>query len=248
MNEGLLEIHIKVEERKRVMGMPYLKMEDLRSTVEEIFKLEHVNDKYKIEVDGSDIRRLKAGEWLNDRIINFYFQMIKEHSLEKGIKVYIFSTFFYHFLTLKGTHYISRWTEDSDIFANDFIFIPIHLTNHWVFCCVDLRRNEIEYYDSLKRKREGVIIRILEYLKFESKKREREKRRFKTYFRKNIPVQQNMDDCGVFVCMYSKNRVDDRIISFQPEDIPKMRMMMVHEIFIGKILYGIGHEFEDQNG
>jgi sentrin-specific protease 1 len=46
-------------------------------------------------------------------VINFYFNMIKERSLEKGSarRVHVFNTFFYSKLSKAGYSGVRRWTK-----------------------------------------------------------------------------------------------------------------------------------------
>ena len=46
-------------------------------------------------------------------------------------KVYAFNTFFYPKILGGGQPAVKRWTRKVDIFAHDYILIPVHLGMHW---------------------------------------------------------------------------------------------------------------------
>eukprot|EP00742_Colponemidia_sp_Colp-10_P010426 GILJ01011449.1.p1 GENE.GILJ01011449.1~~GILJ01011449.1.p1 ORF type:complete len:1212 (-),score=190.55 GILJ01011449.1:102-3737(-) len=102
-----------------------------------------------VSITVSDIRRLRAGEFLNDSIIDFYlkylqFQVIPEHLRDR---FYFFNTFFYKRLILNssdesdtdaqrkvgelGYEHVRKWTQNVDLFEKQFIFVPINEHLHW---------------------------------------------------------------------------------------------------------------------
>ena len=50
---------------------------------------------------------------------------------ENKPKVYAFNTFFYPKITSGGQAAVKRWTRRIDVFAKDYILIPVHLGMHW---------------------------------------------------------------------------------------------------------------------
>lgn len=91
-------------------------------------------------VDRDDVARLDEGEFLNDNIINFYIQYLQgtlkksESSVAK--RVYFHNTFFYEKLRPSRGNAISfegvkRWTAKVDLFAYDYIVVPVNENAHW---------------------------------------------------------------------------------------------------------------------
>jgi len=74
-----------------------------------------------------DLLTLDGTNWLNDVIINFYMELIKERSERVGYlpKVHVMSTYFFGKLLKEGYYGIARWTRRVDIFAYDIILIPV---------------------------------------------------------------------------------------------------------------------------
>ena len=66
------------------------------------------------------------------QIINFYMELLKERgTLDNYPKVHAFNTFFYPKITSGGHSAVKRWTRRVDVFAVDYILIPVHLGMHW---------------------------------------------------------------------------------------------------------------------
>ena len=66
------------------------------------------------------------------QIINFYMNLLMDRGEKDGkAKVYAFNTFFYPKILSGGQPAVKRWTRKVDIFAHDYILIPVHLGMHW---------------------------------------------------------------------------------------------------------------------
>lgn len=58
--------------------------------------------------------------------------MLTERGEKEGYpKVYTFNTFFYPKLLSGGHSAVKRWTRRVDVFAVDYIIVPVHLGMHW---------------------------------------------------------------------------------------------------------------------
>ena len=102
-----------------------------------------------------------TGEFLNDEIINFYFELLSQ----RNSSCLFFSSHFYSHLTKNGIfNYknVERWTKDvwnskllflnlqKDIFQFSKIFIPVHCPPvHWCLAVINISKKKFEYYDSL---------------------------------------------------------------------------------------------------
>ncbi|KAJ2491417.1 hypothetical protein IWW37_002301 [Coemansia sp. RSA 2050] len=108
-----------------------------------------------IYVGGSDISRLRSGEFLNDTIIEFYMRYISENLRTADAKLYercfFFNTFFFKKLSQRsraittdddedpmGVVYsqLKKWTASVDLFDKDFIFVPINENIHWYLAII----------------------------------------------------------------------------------------------------------------
>jgi hypothetical protein len=97
------------------------------------------NDRGSVTLTSYDLERLKPGEFLNDTLIEFYMKhlMIDVLTPEQRARCYVFNTFFFDKIAAgrpdNGKYYadVARWTKDVDLFAKDFVFIPINENAHW---------------------------------------------------------------------------------------------------------------------
>ncbi|KAG0324990.1 SUMO1 sentrin specific peptidase 1, partial [Podila humilis] len=111
-----------------------------------------VAEGFNVSIMKKDIHTLRPYEWLNDEVINFYGQLIMARN--KGSttlpKVHVFSTFFYKTLSETGYDKVRRWTKKVNVFAMDYLLVPIHCSgNHWTSAVIDMKKKQLEYYDSL---------------------------------------------------------------------------------------------------
>lgn len=107
-----------------------------------------------IPVTDEDLRCLNKGEFLNDVIIDFYLKylMMERVKRKDAERTYIFSSFFFKQLTqgrrskngsndrepLKKRRHdrVKTWTRHVDLFAKDFLFVPINKSAHWFLAIV----------------------------------------------------------------------------------------------------------------
>ncbi|KAM6304959.1 sentrin-specific protease 2 [Aegotheles albertisi] len=203
---------------------------------------EVLSSAYKLRVTREDIGTLENFCWLNDEVINFYMNLLMERSKKEGYpSVHVFSTFFYPKLISGGHKAVGRWTKAVDIFKQDLIFVPIHLSMHWTLGVIDVRRKSIRYLDSLGQKGNKICETLFKYLQEES----RQKRNLDlaasewTLFSTEpheIPQQQNGSDCGVFMCKYADYISRDKPMAFTQNHMPYFRKRMVWEILHQQLL------------
>jgi sentrin-specific protease 1 len=82
-------------------------------------------DEFGIPINGHAVRTLAPGSWLNDEIMNFYFNLLSQRSernmtsdsvpASRKLRCHFFATFFYAKLTNQGKGYVykevQRWTK-----------------------------------------------------------------------------------------------------------------------------------------
>jgi sentrin-specific protease 1 len=101
------------------------------------------------------LKSLAPETWLNDEVINFYFNMLTEACNHHKLGIHCFSSFFFIKLLVEknGYHFnkVKRWTKKIDIFALNKIFIPVNITNtHWGLVLIDIVLKTIIYFDSFR--------------------------------------------------------------------------------------------------
>ena len=153
-------------------------------------------------------------------------------------QIYAFSSFFLPKLLTTGHKGVKRWTKNIDIFSMDLILVPVHLEKHWCMAIIDMRANEIRYYDSLGATNYGCLRALENYLSEEymDKFRKPLPTKFNLTHMDNIPKQTNSSDCGVFACKYAECISRGAGMNFTQDDMSSIRKNMVHEILHKKLL------------
>ncbi|KAG0426304.1 hypothetical protein HPB47_026572 [Ixodes persulcatus] len=196
---------------------------------------------FKLLVTRKDMETLAGLNWLNDEVINFYMNLLMERGrTEPGLpSVYAFNTFFYPKLLTSGHAALRRWTRHVDVFAHDMLLVPVHLGKHWCLAVVDFRTKSIRYLDSMGDSNPQCHKVLRQYLQDES----RDKRAIDLDLSdwtfeatKDIPLQRNSSDCGMFALKYAEYITRDAKITFDQMHMPYFRRRMVYEILSKKLL------------
>ena len=190
---------------------------------------------------GKDIKKLIEPHWLNDVLINSYIQLLETRGgSEKFPKVFGFDTHFYTSFRDYGYENISRWRRKRNIFDYEILLFPIHLGNHWCLAVFDLKKKKCSYYDSLAGSNEQCLKLLFTYLKFEHNRRLgrlMDIRAWETKIEKDIPLQVNRYDCGMFLCKYAECITRRAKMSFQQSDMTYYRQRMVYELVKSQLMY-----------
>eukprot|EP00058_Branchiostoma_floridae_P007438 XP_002592926.1 hypothetical protein BRAFLDRAFT_275692 [Branchiostoma floridae] len=193
-----------------------------------------VNSPRKFDLEVADLVTLAPQEWLNDNVINGYFELLAEVRPD----VYCFNTFFYTQLCRKGYQGVKRWTKKVQIFQKSLLLVPLHLGNHWCLAEVAVQDKLLFLYDSRGGAYPTCLQRLVSYLCCEAKEREEEDFTWGWggHCKEDIPVQETSGDCGVFVCQYARCIVEGRRIDFSQDDITELRCHMTQELLQHKLL------------
>nr|AAS93776.1 AT21482p [Drosophila melanogaster] len=193
--------------------------------------------KFNLDICGSDIKILTSGGWLNDKIINFYMNLLVERSEKRPgtvPSVYAMSTFFVPRLLQSGFDGVKRWTRKVDLFSMDLILVPVHqMLVHWCLVIIDLPAKTMLYYNSRGRGDPNLMRALVKYLQMESEDKLGlclDTSEFRIEDAQNVPQQDNMNDCGVFVCMFAEYLTRDAPITFSKKDMKYFRTKMVLEL------------------
>ncbi|KAI8515215.1 sentrin specific peptidase 5 [Branchiostoma belcheri] len=194
-----------------------------------------VSSPRKLDLEVADLMTLAPHEWLNDNVLNGYFDLLSE---ARPDDVYCFNTFFYTQLCRKGYQGVRRWTRKVQIFQKSLLLVPLHLGNHWCLAEVAVQDKLLFLYDSRGGANLTCLQRLVSYLCCEAE--ERGEADFTSgwngHCREDIPVQETSGDCGVFVCQYARCIVEGRPMDFSQKDMPKFRCQMTQELLQHKLL------------
>ncbi|XP_021363854.1 sentrin-specific protease 1-like isoform X2 [Mizuhopecten yessoensis] len=195
---------------------------------------------FRLQITRKDMATLSGLNWLNDEIINFYMNLLMERGKGEGkAKVYTCNTFFYPKIVSGGHSAVRRWTKRVDIFAQDYIIIPVHLGMHWCLAVVDFKKKLVQYFDSMGGENQQCLNAIKKYLCDESKDKKKQEFNltgWSTEIVKDIPQQMNGSDCGMFACKYAEYITRGAEITFTQEHMPYFRRRMVYEVLQAKLL------------
>ncbi|KAG5357335.1 Ubiquitin-like-specific protease 1 [Yarrowia sp. C11] len=207
-------------------------------------------DKFRIDLKGDDIHKLKDGRWLNDNVINFYFAMITERSKQSEGKLPVIGcmvTQFFKNLQEKGYQGVARWAKRAgiDVTKADYVFFPLNLNNnHWCLAVLDNVNKQIRQHDSLNGDGTRNLHMIKDYLRQEAEKMHPGSGGmfddYEIVARAESPQQFNGVDCGVFTCQNIELMARNAPLSYSQEDMPTVRRRIVYEVCTAEFLTSAG--------
>ena len=203
-------------------------------------------DKFNISVTPAILQCLVPKEWLNDEVINFYFQLLMDRSKSDKRRYrsfFAWNSFFWQKLfSDQGYCYknVSRWGRKADVFAHEMMLVPINVgQTHWALGVVDLKQQKVAYWDSLGAEHKEFCKAIIQYLKDEwaDKKGGEFPFEFSIDRDGDIPTQHNSYDCGVFTCMFAEAATRrGAFLDFSQDHIEECRLVMITQILRGAIV------------
>lgn len=204
-------------------------------------------EKFNLDILQLNINDLKPTKWLNDRLVDFYMELLAERSSrpESNLpKVHSMNTNFLAELFKSGYPGVRTWTKNScmdvDVFMKDVILVPVLKNNHWSLAVVNFRDESIKCYDSLPGKsNQDVCVKLYEYVKRECLDKKNVKIDMSGWILgdvPNIPQQQNDDDGGIFMCMYAEYITRNKPFRFSQRHMPYFRKKMTFEICSKRML------------
>lgn len=180
--------------------------------------------------------------WLNDEVINFYFDLLVKKSKNK---VLAFDSFFFKTVNNSGFNvYLNGVLKNIKIFEYNKIIIPADLSNlkQWVLIVVELQARTITYFDSCVNPStfEFLSSKISFLVGFLNMVYRAQIGFVPTSTWKikagNSPLQKNFNDCGVFVCTNARYAVFNTEINYCQEHNLLLRQRITYEILMKKIL------------
>ncbi|ETL39177.1 hypothetical protein L916_09430 [Phytophthora nicotianae] len=236
------------EEKSRNKELPPELLEIVENALHEGPMEEVLINKYNVDITRRHLQCMLPGTWLNDEVINFYFQMLSDRDealVKAGVlpkRSHFFNSFFYTKVSENGYNFINvrRWTRKIDLFAMDKIFMPVNVGNmHWCMAVIHMTEKRIQYYDSMHGSGAACLKVLLRYLHDESEHKKKQKFNDEGWelmtTTPDTPQQNNGSDCGVFSCMFADYLSLNKPLSFVQKDIPFHRHRMVLHVSRGYI-------------
>eukprot|EP00644_Phytophthora_capsici_P002838 jgi/Phyca11/125005/e_gw1.55.32.1 len=204
--------------------------------------------KYNVDITRRHLQCLLPATWLNDEVINFYFQMMSDRDaalVEAGVlskRSHFFNSFFYTKVSENGYNFVNvrRWTRKVRLVFNIFDRAKILIGfMHWCMAVIYMTEKRIQYYDSMMGSGAACLKVLLRYLHDESEHKKKQKFNDEGWelvgTTPDTPQQTNGSDCGVFSCMFADYLSQNRPLTFKQKDIPFHRHRMVLHVTRGYI-------------
>lgn len=189
-----------------------------------------------VSISERDIELLLPERFINDTIIDFYIKYISNRIRPpERQRFHFFNCFFFRKLAdldkdssrvhdgAEAFQNVRKWTKNVDLFAKDFIFIPVNFSLHWSLIIIchpgEVTKSEDElqnsnklpcilHMDSIRGSHRGFTNLFQSYLLEEWKERHIEAGNISGNFGRlpfyslELPQQQNSFDCGLFLLHY----------------------------------------------
>lgn len=193
-----------------------------------------------IKVSQKSMNSLSNGEWLDDEVINFIYDLFrKEHSFCHGKKNIFFTCFFMSALLQDRNHQLTYCFDRVKEYFNredllnapddTNIYIPLNITNtHWALLVACLGIKGIFYYDSLTtstlpNKYQKALLQFLkDFYNDNNMEFDESKWNFHN-FGTSIPQQTNGDDCGVFTLINTYLLVNNLPLAYTQDGLYNSR-------------------------
>lgn len=191
-----------------------------------------------------DLTCLYAPNWLNDEIIDCYFELLNK----VDDNIFMFTTYFHQSFTQGGYEKVKNYYRNQNLLSFKTIYIPVHYANHWFL--ITISENEIVSYDPYNypeakgAKRVELLNRNMQF-HTEILRNLRENylkplyRKYGKFYKDiainvkvppTIPAQDNNSDCGVFLLTFTKYLVFNREFNFCTQDMVLIRNVIRSEL------------------
>lgn len=202
------------------------------------FQTDTQASKSSITITKGDFNRLTPPNFLNDTIVSFFLQYHLDTSISPDVKsqIHVFNSFFFSKIqSLRrdsenedALKCASRWLKGVDIFAKDFLIMPICYNDHWilVIICYPARATSLEtrslpnnqlyepavfVLNSFPGSAPSVKRSLGRFLRYQWLVERKSVRYFTIHNAKktgirlifpDVPVQKNSHNCGVYILNY----------------------------------------------
>ncbi|XP_003739097.1 sentrin-specific protease-like [Galendromus occidentalis] len=161
----------------------------------------------------NDLKTLVGLQWLNDVIVNAYMALIvKRNRGDQRLPRALALDVYFHTFLRSNPIAAHQWTQKDDIFHYDSLLVPVNESNHRSLVTIDMRCKGIRYMDSLGRRNDDCLRRIVAFLTREASENERTQvfsNDWHCWSMQDLPRQENGSDCGVFALMFAEHASRD---------------------------------------
>ena len=208
-----------------------------------------VIQRFNIKITVGTLHLLKENTWLNDEVVNFYLELIKENDTFVNSSVsersYFANTYFYG--QLRDAHgvfcyeNVQSWVRETNIFSFKYLFFPINIrSSHWTLVVIEMSSKRIYFYDSLNDNCTYLKMDVFNlWLDREYERNYGDKEKFERFEVINglCPQQPNGNDCGVYILAFVLLRYRDLdLYEFHQRHVPSMRKRIALSLAKGLLL------------
>ena len=219
-----------------------------------------------LEVTRSKAMCLQPACWLNDEVINFFLSVLQRRNdvavkwfnshnrhVKMWPKCFVANTYFYTKLAnlqkpAEEREYcyagVRRYTRrlKMDVFSCDCVVVPVHVgDSHWCLAIIYLNQKRLVYHDSMGGSHSKCLQHLQRWLNDESMDKRNQPLDATgwemVYSGKNVPQQNNTDDCGMFMLKFAEAVVEGLDIHkslFDPGLINLFRDRVLLDILSGE--------------
>ncbi|RLN10248.1 hypothetical protein BBJ28_00014183 [Nothophytophthora sp. Chile5] len=210
--------------------------------------------KYNVDITRRHLQCLLPIQWLNDEVINFYFQLMNDRDealVKTGVlekRSHFFNSFFYTKVSEKGYNFVNvrRWTRKVAFrlagvtcALDRALGLPRETDMHWCMAVIFMSEKRIQYYDSMNGSGAACLDVLLRYLRDEMEHKKKEKFDDEGWelvtTASDTPQQSNGSDCGVFSCMFADYISQNKALTFSQKDMEFHRHRMVLHVTQGAL-------------
>jgi len=180
-----------------------------------------------ITIDKNCLETLLPGHWLDDQVINGFFELLSQKARLISMRLLTFDTFFAHRLltgNLMGYH---NWADYVKVWTYDVWFIPINFRHHWTLLVVIFRHNLFLYLDSMHGQPSPQFLnRLCDFIDHHtvSTNNSLKWREWKVHAPKDVPFQVSRDgNCGVHICIWAYIICTSSYTMFDDNDMTEAR-------------------------
>lgn len=181
---------------------------------------------------------IKSGRFLHDTTIDEYFKLLINYALScldkkvVSLDVTVFKTILSTFSDNKSLESLNLdlIMQEINSVKPDFLLIPVHRENNHYQLFI-IQGDTIEFYDSLACDQKPVEA-IKEFIR---KTRFYGTTKSFTLKTKSVPKQTNKSDCGVFVCLNARFRMEEEEFTYPNDHIQIARNIIWQELKEGTI-------------
>ncbi|RLN89587.1 hypothetical protein BBJ28_00008512 [Nothophytophthora sp. Chile5] len=191
--------------------------------------------KYNVDITRRHLQCLLPIQWLNDEVINFYFQLMNDRDealVEAGVlekRSHFFNSFFYTKVSEKGYNFVNvrRWTR------------KVEFSLVGVTCAADRALGLPRETDLTPGSVCADHVLLYRYLRDEMEHKKKEKFNDEGWelvtTAPDTPQQSNGSDCGVFSCMFADYISQNKALTFSQKDMEFHRHRMVLHVTQGEL-------------